>query len=406
MANFTLNCASCGAPVEYNGSDVPGVICPFCGTTVIIPREMRPDKPREIYHPVPINTGPGASSTSGSPRIRWILGGLILFVILCMGITSLIPTFRSTQDQSIASQILEAPTEAPLPPTASPAPTQLPSPTPGYEVPGVTFGEKGINPGQFDDSRFIATDGSRTIYIADFSGGRVQAFDMTGKYLYQWKVGSEKTIFEGLAADHQGGVYLSDGSEIYHVDGKTGELLGKLSSPKGGEFGDLLVSPEGNLVAVWYEERWGLITSLEGHSEDIVFFNPSGTIIKTLSSPISTQTEELALDIFIAIDGKDNLYALNQGVVYIFNPDGKYLNKFGSTGSGPGQFSSPGAICIDRQGQVIIGDSNLIDVFTPEGRFIANFKNRGSTSGMAYDDKGALWVLAYDRVTQFLKPGE
>jgi hypothetical protein len=402
MANITLNCAHCGAPVQYDGSDVTTVICPFCNTTVAIPPEMRPVKPVVIQFQSPINSDDRGSSRKNGRMVGWIIAVVIFFAILGIAVTVIGSTFfANSLDQSVSTQISMISTDIP---TQIPTPTIPPSPTPGYEVPGITFGQKGINPGQFDDARYITTDGSSTIYVADYDGGRVQAFDIQGKYLYQWKVGNSKTIIEGLAADRKGGVWVAYGSGIDHVDGKTGASLGKLTNPRGGEYGDLLISPEGNLVAVWYEGRWGLITSLEGHTQDILFYNPAGKLLKTMTTPISNQTDELALDVSIAMDGKGNLYALESGTIYAFNADGKYLNMFGSSGSAPGQFGNPDSIRTDKQGQIIVGDSSLIDIFSPGGQYIASFKIKGSSRGIAYDDNGSLWVLATDQVIQYIKP--
>jgi hypothetical protein len=402
MANITLNCSQCGAPVQYDGSDVTTVICPFCNTTVAIPPEMRPVKPVVIQFQAPVNPDFNVSSRKNGRMSGWIIAAVTFFTILFIAAAVIGPgLFTSSMEESVSTQISMISTDIP---TERLTPTIPPSPTPGYEVPGITFGQKGINPGQFDDARFIATDGSSTIYVGDYTGGRIQAFDLQGKYLYQWKVGNSKTIIEGLAADRQGGVFVSYGSEIDHVNGKTGALLGKLTNPRGGEFGDLLISPEGNLVAVWYEGRWGLITSLEGHTQDILFYNPAGKLLKTMTTPISNQTDELALDVSIAMDGKGNLYALESGTIYAFNPDGKYLNMFGSSGSAPGQFGNPDSIRTDKQGQIIVGDSSLIDIFSPGGQFIANFKIKGTSRGIAYDDNGSLWVLATDQVIQYSKP--
>ena len=49
-----------------------------------------------------------------------------------------------------------------------------------------------------------------------------------------------------------------------------------MKSAKGGEYGDLAITPDGNLAAVWYEGRWGIITSLEGHSEALDIYNSKG----------------------------------------------------------------------------------------------------------------------------------
>ncbi|HEX7434110.1 MAG TPA: NHL repeat-containing protein [Anaerolineaceae bacterium] len=425
MDNLTFNCTHCGAPINYDGSDVPAIQCPFCNTTVVVPQELRPVKPPIIEIITPTydprtprpTTGFGTNTSSNTSKVGWIIGIIIAFVVLCtlattvgpllvsMFVTNKAVSLVNSQVKSIATDVMAVSTSAPEPTRAN-ADTPEPSPTPGYAEVKLTFGKAGINPGQFNNPRFIATDGTSTLYVTDYQGGRVQAFDLSGKYLTQWKAGDAKTIIEGLAADRKGGVYVSHDGYIYHYDGKTGDPLGKLSSDKGGDFGDLFMTPEGNLAAVWYEGRWGMITSLDGHSEALVIFSPTGKVLKTISSPISDQTGDPALDVFIAIDGKDNLYLLSDGSIYAFSPDGKYLNKFGSHGTDPGQLSSPSSIRVDDQGQLFIADSDRIDVFGPDGHFISSFQTEKSVKGMAYDDNGSLWVLTNVQVTQFVKHGE
>jgi ligand-binding sensor domain-containing protein len=280
----------------------------------------------------------------------------------------------------------------------TPTPAITITPTPGYAVPKVAFGKTGINPGQFTNPKFIVTDGSSTLYVAEDTGGRVQAFDLSGNYLYQWKVGNENTIIEGLAADRKGGVFISHDGYIYHYDGKTGDPVGKLNNTKGGEFGDLFMTPEGNLAAVWYEGRWGMITGLDGHSEALVIFSPAGKVLNTISSPISNQTGEPALDIYVAMDGKDDIYLMDEGTIYAYSPEGKYLNMFK-----PAQLSSPTAIRVDDLGQLFVGDSRQVIVLSSNGSFVTSFQVDHSVTALAYDDNSSLWVLTDQQVTQFVK---
>jgi len=37
----SFKCPSCGAPLEYDGSEVTTVRCPFCSNAVIVPEELR-----------------------------------------------------------------------------------------------------------------------------------------------------------------------------------------------------------------------------------------------------------------------------------------------------------------------------------------------------------------------------
>ena len=106
---------------------------------------------------------------------------------------------------------------------------------------------------------------------------------------------------------------------------------------------------------------------------------------------------------YIAVDGLGNIFVQSDILVYAFSPQGKYLNHFGSHGSDPGQFNHAGSIAVDGQGQVYIGDSRVVHVFTPEGQFVADFPTGVFVRGMTMDEKGSLWMVSGDKVTQFVK---
>lgn len=254
-----------------------------------------------------------------------------------------------------------------------------------------------------NDARYIAVDGSGTIYVADYEGGRIQAFDVTGKYLHQFKVGDAKTIIAGLAANHAGDVFVAYDTSIYRYKGATGELLGELTNPVVGTFGDMAAEPDGSLAATWYEGRWGLITTLEGHRDDLVIFNPQGKISLTIPGFISSQTGDTALDNYITVDGLGNIFVLSDDLVYAFSPQGKYLNHFGSQGNNPGQLNFANSIAVDGQGQIYVSDSNAVHVFSTDGQLVTDFPTKPSGDAMVFDEKGALWVVSRDKVTQYVK---
>jgi outer membrane protein assembly factor BamB len=339
--------------------------------------------------------------------------GLVLFLFLIIAGPGLFASFRARpqvkQAQTApAAQPTAAPAPTQAPPTAAPSPQ--PSPTSGFASALVTFGRDGINPGQFDDSEFIATDGFSTVYVADHNGGRVQAFDLNGKYLTQWKVGnSPDTDIQGLAADRLGGVFvaLSRDGGLYHFDGKTGEPLGKkITNPKGGEYGDLVMTPEGNLAAIWYEGRFGFIDGLKGHTEEIDIFNPAGAVIQTLNQPISTITDEPVLDVYIAIDGSGKLYLLSGGIIYAFSAGGKFVDQFAGDSSGPGQFQGPASIRTNEKGQLLIADKRQIDIFNASGRFLGFFPTGQDIDSIAVDDRHHVWAKEASQVVEYAILGQ
>jgi sugar lactone lactonase YvrE len=281
-------------------------------------------------------------------------------------------------------------------------PTVAVTPTPSFAKAGLAFGKQGIGPGLLNDARNIAVDGNGTLYVSDYEGGRIQAFDSTGKYLSQFKVGDKNTIVEGLATSLKGEVYVSADGYIYGMDGATGKQLSQWSDPSGGEFGDLAMTADGNVASVWYEGRWGVITTLEGHREDLVVFNPQGKVVLRVQSVISSQTGDLALDNFIAVDGKGTFYALSGGTVYKFGPDGKYLNSFGSTGSAPDQFTYPACLAVDGLGRLYVGDSRKVLVFAQDGHFIDSFSTDVTPNQMAIDLKGNVWIVSGEKISEFV----
>ena len=105
----------------------------------------------------------------------------------------------------------------------------------------------------------------------------------------------------------------------------------------------------------------------------------------------------------MAIDGRGNIYALGSftNSVFKFSPDGKFVNRFGSPGRQPGQLSGVDAIAVDGKGRVFVSDVKGIQVFDADGRYLNVFKPDGVASGMIFNDKNELLVVARHKVIKF-----
>ena len=71
----------------------------------------------------------------------------------------------------------------------------------------LSWGGKGIHPGQFNTPHGICIDTEDRVYVADRQNNRVQAFDCEGNYIKEWKdlIGASD-----VAVDHDNNLYVSE----------------------------------------------------------------------------------------------------------------------------------------------------------------------------------------------------
>ena len=255
----------------------------------------------------------------------------------------------------------------------------------------LSFGEEGIGPGLFQDARSIGIDSQGRVYVGEYQGGRIQVFDAEGAFLTQWFVDRDLPL-TGMAVSRDGTVYTVQEGEIGLRDGMTGELRRKLAYAEGDDFDDVSLAAGGGLVAAWYANR-----------DDIVVFDALGRPAQTIEAALSGLTGDSELSMRVAIDGLGNIYVLGRvhEVGFRFDPDGRYVSRFGSAGDEPGQFTALGAIAVDGQGRVYIGDSQGVQVFDATRRYLGVVTVEGFPSGLAFDPQGDLWVAAGTQVFEF-----
>lgn len=335
---------------------------------------------------------------------------IIVLVVVIIASTAL-PLFLAGMDIFNAlAPAAATPTRASIQPatrapTATVVPTPSPPPTPEFASVVKTFSKKGTAPGQLNGARSIAVDNKGSIYVGDYSGARIQRFNAQGEFQDQWG-GSAKQILLGLAADFRGNVYAVLNGVITKFDGATGKELAQYQYPVRGEgFDSIATTPDGGLVGMWYQQRTGFITSLEGHREDLVRFDRDGKVTQVIQGIISSQTDNLEVDNPIAVDSVGNVYILTrerEGAIFKFSPQGKLISRFGSQGSEPGQLHSGYALAVDSKGRVYVGTTDGVMVFTGDGRYLDTFgNNRAIAFSLAFDSADRLWVLSNDEITEY-----
>ncbi len=91
----------------------------------------------------------------------------------------------------------------------------------------------------------------------------------------------------------------------------------------------------------------------------------------------------------IAVDTAGNVYVADTDNYRVqkFNSSGEYLTQWGGLGRGNGQFELPKGIAVDSNGNVYVTDAgtvietNRIQKFTSDGQFIKRWGTRGSGLG-------------------------
>jgi DNA-binding beta-propeller fold protein YncE len=60
------------------------------------------------------------------------------------------------------------------------------------------------------------------------------------------------------------------------------------------------------------------------------------------------------------VDGAGNVYVVDLGNcrIQVFTGGGVYLTRWGTVGTGPGQFLNPIGVAVDRGGHVYVADTN------------------------------------------------
>jgi DNA-binding beta-propeller fold protein YncE len=77
-----------------------------------------------------------------------------------------------------------------------------------------------------------------------------------------------------------------------------------------------------------------------------------------------------------------------------FAADGSFLQQWGGTGSGPGQFRVPHALALDSQGRLFVADrdNNRVQIFDRNGGFIDQWTQFGRPSGLYIAPDDTLYV--------------
>jgi len=275
----------------------------------------------------------------------------------------------------------------------------------------------------------IAVDTGGNVYVTDNWADRVWKYSPSGDEITHWgSKGSGEGQFSvpaHIAIDNKGFVYITDihnnriqkftseGMYISHwnflprgliecspIDTSPRKCWGEAHS-----FGGITTGADGNLYIV------------DGSNNSIHKTTPDGKYLAKWGSE-GTGKGQFSNPTDIAFDREGNFFVADtaNNRVQKFSADGTFLTTWGSKGPANGQFFSPGGISVDRKGFVYVVDStlNCVQKFTGSGIFVTRWGKKGTKDGefnlasdVAVDDNDNVYVTDFsnNRIQKFTANG-
>jgi DNA-binding beta-propeller fold protein YncE len=174
----------------------------------------------------------------------------------------------------------------------------------------------------------------------------------------------------GIATSWSGEkVYINDGNSGVQVFSSSGQFLSRLPGTIMGPF--LAVDSNGIVYTLNYDGG-------TGRNKRVEVFRFKDQKLRSFllkgPSPRAIDVDIYGKNIYIADISKNQIYK--------YNSNGQVIAKWGSGGSGDGQFRSPWGIAVDRYHtkRIYVADTgnNRVQVFNSNGKFINKWGSKGS----------------------------
>jgi streptogramin lyase len=257
------------------------------------------------------------------------------------------------------------------------------------------FGSKGTGDGQFVRPHDVDFNSKGTVYVTDRERNDVQIFDKNGTFIKVWGgPGSDPGQFDtpySLEVDSSDNIYVVDrGNDRVQKFDPEGNFIAQFTETGvegGGEENGRFVHPED--IAI--DHQSGMIYVADAVRDIIIKFDKDFNYISHIGSEDGDTGEgviEFSHPHGIDIDSQDNIYVndLDNPQIQKFNENGTFVKKWGSLGTGPGQFTPPLEHLevddnTDRVFMVDGEDNPRVQIFDTEGNFLASIGTKGSGDG-------------------------
>ena len=448
-----LVCPKCSAPLEYPAAGGPSVRCPYCHTTVLLDRaaptggsdalpwEYRQfveravqlaqaagyrgqlntieaikfyrqasgaslaDAKRVIDRVGPLDAGrrQAAGRGFGQPPVGGNPKMALVAVVVMVAIAGTVAGMFGFAHKRVRPAVSKT-NAIPRPILSSPSiPKSLQPPAAKqFATMELEFGSQGVSPGHFDDARSIAVDNKGHIYVGEYSNGRVQMFDTSGKYLSEFSLGKDKSYLQNLIADRDGTLYAVSSAHVLRFTGVGGDgaafsqLNSEAATRLEDDYTDACLAPGGVMYGINYRPGEGM---------KIARLNVASGLVVSSFGIEKSVGESLDLFRIVALSTGE-IFAMDRHKgVFKFAPDGRYINRFGGLSSGaslmnlpPAQLFSPQNMAIDSQGRIYISDSgSCIKVFDSDGNYLDKFGGNEVAFGIAIDDQDNIYACMRNR---------
>ena len=215
----------------------------------------------------------------------------------------------------------------------------------------------------------VTANDSNEIFVS-YMNNCIVVFNENGEFIRSF---GENSLHcpNGVLCDNMGRIFVTSRNDNkILVFGQRGEYIStfhngnSLSEPRGISFdadGNLIVCDTGNKC--------------------VRFFSPEGNIFKT----IGAGRLRMPFDC-VCYKGKLFVSDRDAHLIKVYNSNGRFLNEFGTHGTGDGELNHPTGLAVDKMGHLLVCSlhNHRVQVFTLSGKFVAKFGEYGKELGQIF----------------------
>jgi DNA-binding beta-propeller fold protein YncE len=225
----------------------------------------------------------------------------------------------------------------------------------------------------------VAADSKGNVYVADQAVGAIFIFskDNSGKPdLIKHGKDARLPMINGLAMDDNDRLFVTD-AKLHHV------LVFNAKHEQEAVFGtEELVSPAG--IALDTTNRFVYVVDTQ-QDQVVVFDADNYKLLRRIGTSGKKHTltgpGEFSLPTNVAVDKEGNVAVTDtlNNRIELFDADGKFVSEFGKAGDGPGRFARPKGIAFDGDDHIWVADEyqSRIQVYNQQGQLLLYLGEQG-----------------------------